>query len=139
MEGMISKEILPIQQDYVDLGERTLSLEAWAHGLVVKLLEVNHGQWLYRNVHVHDKVAGVAVMACKEEIQCFIEDQLELGEEGLDPNDHYLLEINLEDLDTSSGEEQHYWLLQIKATQRNCALRGANQDTHNGKQQRERA
>ena len=74
----------------------TLSLEAWAQGLAAKLLEVTHGQWLCRNLHVHDAVAGANATACKEEIQRFIEDQLELREEGLDPQpqDHHLLEID---------------------------------------------
>ncbi len=73
-------------------------------------------------------------MACKEEIQCFIEDQLKLREEGLDPNDHYLLKINLEDLEMSSGKEKQYWLLQIKAAWHDCALRVANQKNHSGDQ-----
>ena len=123
MEGMFTKEMMPIQTDYVELGECTLTLDKWAQGLVVKLLEVTHGQWLYRNVHVHDAVSGVAATARKEEIQQFIEDQIELGEEGLEENDHYLLEVNLEDLESTSGEEQHYWLLQIQAARRDCQLR----------------
>jgi hypothetical protein len=131
MEGMISKEILPLQQDYVELGECSLSLEAWVQGLVVKLLEVTHGQWLYRNLHVHDAVAGAMATARKEEIQGFIEDQLELGEEGLDPQDHYLLEINLDDMETSSGEDQHYWLLQIEAARRDHQLRESNLNNSN--------
>ena len=91
---------------------------------MIRLLEVTHGQWLYRNLHVHDAVAGVNATARKEEIQRFIEDQVEMGEEGLDERDHFLLEINLEDLETTSGEEQQYWLLQIEAARRDMALRG---------------
>ena len=48
MEGMFTKEMMPIQADYVELGECTLTLDKWVQGLVVKLLEVTHGQWLYR-------------------------------------------------------------------------------------------
>ena len=40
MEGMILKEIIPIQEDYVDMGGSTLSFNKWAQGLIVKLLEV---------------------------------------------------------------------------------------------------
>jgi hypothetical protein len=125
MEGMISKEIIPIQSDYVEMGGSAMSVDEWARGLVVKLLEVTHGQWLYRNVHVHDTASGIAATARKEEIQRFIEDQIELGEEGLDEKDHYLLEVNLEDLETTTGEEQHYWLLQIQAARSERALREA--------------
>ena len=102
---MFTKEMIPIQADYVELGECTSTLDKWAQGLVVKLLEVTHGQWLYGNVRVHDAASGVAATARKEEIQQFIKDQSELGEEGLEESDHYLLEVNLEDLESTSGEE----------------------------------
>ena len=123
MEGMISKEILPLQGEHIDAGGCNLTIDVWAQGLVTKLLEATHGQWLYRNVHVHDTVSGVAATARKEEIQQFIEDQLDMGGEGLDERDKFLLEINLADLETSSGEDQHYWLLQIEAARQDRALR----------------
>ena len=138
MEGMISKKMLPIQADYVELGECVLTLDKWTQELTVKLLEVTHGQWLYRNVHVHDAIAGLAVTARKEEIQQSIEDQMDLGEEGLDPRDHYLLEINLEDLETTSGEEQQYWLLQLQAARRESQLRRAVNQNNNQQDQGER-
>jgi hypothetical protein len=53
--------------------------------------------------------------ARKEELQRAIEDELELGGEGLAEEDLYLLEINLDDLETTSGELQAYWLLSIRA------------------------
>ena len=121
---MASKEIISIQRDYVEAGGCTLSTDTWAQGLVIKLLEITHGQWLYRNVQVHDTVAGTKVTERKEEIQRYIEDQMEIGEEGLDEKDHFLLEINLNDLESSSGEDQHYWLLQIAAARRVHTLKG---------------
>ena len=57
MEGMISKETVKLQKDCVDLGGCSVLLDKWAQGLVVRLLEVTHGQWLYRNIHVHDATA----------------------------------------------------------------------------------
>ena len=84
MEGMISREILPLQEEFFDAGGSTMSLSDWAQELVVNLLECTHGLWLYRNLHVHDLLAGAATPARKEEIQQFIEDQLDMGGEGLD-------------------------------------------------------
>ena len=40
---------------------------------------------------------------------------MDLGGEGLAEEDLYLLEINSDDLETSSGEDQTYWLLAIRA------------------------
>ena len=42
MEGMISSEALVIQAECVDLGGCSLSLENWAKGLAIKLLEATH-------------------------------------------------------------------------------------------------
>ena len=67
MEGMISKDIIP----------------TWTQGLVTKLLKATHGQWLYRNIHVHEATAGIKATARNEEIQRFVEDQIKLGEDGL--------------------------------------------------------
>jgi hypothetical protein len=116
MEGMISKEILNVH--YLTTFESEEDMPAptqWAKGLVVKLLETTHGQWLYRNVHVHDVISGALATSNKEELQKAIEDELELGGEGLAEEDMYLLEINLDDLATTSGEDQTYWLLAIRA------------------------
>ena len=59
----------------------------------------------------------------KQELQNEIEQQIELGGEGLDEQDKYLLEINLEDLEDSSGEDQYYWLLVIQAARKDRALK----------------
>ena len=140
MEGMISKEIIPIQADQIEIGAGTVTLQVWTQGLITKLLETTHGQWLYRNIHVHDAIAGVEASARKEEIQQFIEDQLEIGEEGLDEKDHYLLEVNLEDLESTTGEEQQYWLLHIQAARMERALGGTNTTRRRGQSQgRDRA
>ena len=52
-------------------------------GLVTRLLEVTHGQWLYRNVLVHDKTNGQLAMIRKEDITARIEEQLLLGQGNL--------------------------------------------------------
>ena len=90
-------------------------------------MEITHGQWLYRNVQVHDSQSGVLATLRKEELQKLIEEQIELGGEGLDDDDKFLLEINLEDLETTSGETQEYWLLAILAARDARILREQEQ------------
>ena len=65
----------------------------------------------------------------KEELQRKIEDQIELGGSGLDEQDRYLLEINLEDLETSTGEDQYYWLIAIRAARADRILRRRQQES----------
>jgi hypothetical protein len=80
---------------------------------------------------VHDCISGALATARKEELQKAIEDELELGGEGLAEEDLYLLEINLDDLETTSGEDQTYWLLAIRAARewRKLQQAAANEST----------
>eukprot|EP00956_Cyclotella_meneghiniana_P010988 scaffold15408_cov41-Cyclotella_meneghiniana.AAC.6 len=88
-----------------EAGQCKLTVKSWCAGLVLKLLEVTHGQWLYRNVHVHDRVSGEQAVHRKETIRVELEYQMSLGENGLAEEDRYLLELNLDDLDHSTGED----------------------------------
>jgi hypothetical protein len=123
MEGMISRELVELQKYALIESESRMSVDTWAKGLVIKLLEITHGQWLYRNVVVHDKTTGDLVSRRKEEIRDALEEQLVLGEEELAEEDRFLLEINLDDLDHSTGEEQTYWLLALQAAKEARRLR----------------
>ena len=113
MEGMVSKEMVKIQDNYHTFHGGKYDALGWTEQLVIRLLEVTHGQWLYRNVLVHDQVSGILATQRKERLQTEIEQELLLGGEGLEEADRFLLEINLEDLETTSGETQAYWLLAI--------------------------
>ena len=115
MEGMLSVELIELQKYALVESTSRLTIDKWAKELVIRLLEITHGQWLYRNVMVHDRTAGELASPRKEEIRRALEEQLELGGEGLEDEDKYLLEIHLDDLGTSSGEDQTYWLLSLRA------------------------
>ena len=106
MEGMISKEMLVIHQEYLDLrGARSTPTTptSRAKGLIVRLTEITHNQWLYRNVRVHDTVTELHATRRNEELQKEIEDKIQMGGEELAEDYKYLLEINLEDMETTSG------------------------------------
>ncbi len=62
MEGMVCSEIRMIQTTHTALGGSRINTEKWLVELITKLLEVMHGQWLYRDVQVHDKVVGMLAM-----------------------------------------------------------------------------
>jgi hypothetical protein len=121
MEGMISRGVVEIQREYLCRHGLSWKLDHWASGLVIKLLEVTHGQWLYRNIVVHDKVAGSVALIRTDTILTEIEEQLERGEDGLLDEHKYLLEVNLEDFNDSDGSTQEYWLLAIRAARVACA------------------
>ena len=82
-----------------------------------------HGQWIYRNMMVHDQIAGELITKKKEELQLEIEKQREMGNDGLLPEDKFLAAVNLSNLEHSSGERQTYWLLEIWVARKACMLR----------------
>ena len=53
-----------------------------------------------------------------------IEAQQDMGWEDLTEEDQYLAEVNLEDLEHTSGERQEYWLVAIKAAREASRLKG---------------
>ena len=124
MEGMISQHVVQRQSDHLRCRGTQWQLKRWASGLVVRLLEITHGQWLYRNVVVHDRTAGRLTLVRKERILVDIEEQQSIGGEGLLEEHKYLLEVNLDNLGESDGVGHEYWLLAIRAARVACATIG---------------
>ena len=136
MEGMISQRMRTIQRLYCLQAGIRISPEKWAKGLILKLLEITHGQWFYQNVQIHDTVAGTLATLRKEEIQREIEKQMELGPVGLLEEDQWMMEVNLKDLETTSGEQEEYWLVAIRAAREAAIL--ARRQEHQTQRRRER-
>ncbi len=79
MEGMGSKGLREIQSTYSAIEGSNISPEQWTVGVIIKLMETTHGQWLYRCIQVHDKAQGTQATLRKEELQKEIETQQDLG------------------------------------------------------------
>ena len=91
MEGMISRELVICQDGYRSQSDTGWETGCSATGLVKKLLEVTHGQWLYRNLVVHEEHTGMLCTMQKVAIiQREIDRQIELGPDGLLEEDQYL-------------------------------------------------
>jgi hypothetical protein len=60
-------------------------------------------------------VTGTIATVRKERLQAEIEQRKDIGiGEDWEQEDHYLAEVNLEDLECTSGVNQEYWLLAIR-------------------------
>jgi hypothetical protein len=135
---MIATWMREIQRQY-HISERTqTNPEQWAQGLILKLLEATHGQWLYRNVQIHNAVLGTQVTIRKEAIEKEIEEQMELGEAGLLEEDNWMLEVNLGDLKSTSGEQEQYWLVTIKAAWEAATITRQNEQAPRTRPQKRR-
>jgi hypothetical protein len=82
----------------------------------MQLLQVTHGQWIYRCILVHNCTRGTLINQHKAKLLEEIIKQLSMGAELLMENDKFLLECNLLDIISTNGEQQEYWLLAIQAS-----------------------
>jgi hypothetical protein len=77
-------------------------------------------------VLVHDRNTGVLISAHKADLLKEIEHQLALGPEGLHKEDRFLLECNFNDITSTMGKHQGYWLLGIQAAREAARIRNKN-------------
>ena len=133
LKGMVSTEIVALQRQFCAINGSWMSLNKWSSGLITQLLEITHGQWLYHNFIVHDPLSGIIATGKKEELILEIERQRELGDAGLLEEDKYLAEVNLGDIENTSGEHLHYWPLAIKTARKaKMGATGATTDSKLG-------
>ena len=121
--GMVSSKLLPIQSAFLHQCNSSPQAASWISGVITQLLQVMHSQWIYRCVLVHDRTTGTIISSHKEELLKEIEHQLTLGPKGLSEEDRFLLECNFDELTSTTGEQQEYWLLAIQAAREWCRLR----------------
>ena len=104
MEGMICHGLRSPQEMCTTVNGLNITREQWAKGVIIKLLEIIHGQWLYCCVQVHDRVSRTQATQRKEEPQMAIKAQHDIGQEDLLEENKYLAEVNLEDLEHTLGK-----------------------------------
>jgi hypothetical protein len=114
--GMVSAKLLPLQSNFLLQSKSSYNATRWISGLITQLLQVTHTQWIYRCILVHDRTTGTLISTHKEELLKEINRQSTLGPEGLAKEDRFLLECNFDNLTTTTGDHQEYWLLAIQAT-----------------------
>ena len=113
--GMVSHKLLAIQSAHFHTAGKSYCATRWIAGLITQLLQVVHTQWIYQCILVHDHTTGVLISTHKADLLKEIEHQLSLGPDDLDEEDRFLLEFNFDDIRSTTGEDQGYWLLGIQA------------------------
>lgn len=87
LEGMISSEFRAIVEELGLRENRYATPLKWSKDLILKLQEITHGLWIYRNLSIHDSSKGVLAVQRREKLLEEIEKQIQLGGEGLDEKD----------------------------------------------------
>jgi hypothetical protein len=74
-------------------------------------------------------MTGTLILAQKEELLKEVKYQLNIGPDGLDEQDQFLLECNFYELATTAGIHQEYWLLAIQAAREASCIHTGQADT----------
>jgi hypothetical protein len=127
--GMVSHKLLPIQCTVLHSSRSSSNATWWISGLITQLLQVTHTQWIYRCILVHSRMTGTLILAHKEELLKEVKNQLNIGPDGLDKQDWFLLECNFDKLANTTGEHQEYWLLAIQAAREASRIHTGQADT----------
>jgi hypothetical protein len=126
--GMVSNKLLPIQSAVSHSSRSSSNATRWISGLIPQLLQVKYTQWIYQCILVHDITTGTLISAHKKELLKEVENQLNIGPDELDEQDWFLLECNFDELATTTGEHQEYWLLAIQAAREVSRIRTGQAD-----------
>jgi hypothetical protein len=121
--GMVSSKLLQIQSLHLTKSNSSFHATRWITGFITQLLQVTHTQWIYQCVLVHDRTTGMLILTHKEDLLKEIEFQPTLDPNTLAEEDRFLLGCSFDDLMTTTGEHQEYWLLAIKAAREVSSLR----------------
>jgi len=102
-----------------------LNGEDWTKQFISKILQITHGQWIFRNISLHDRIQGYLRNKKADEILHIINELSEVTPEEIPEDSRFLLEINFSELKKSHLETQTYWTLAMDAAIRAQDLESA--------------
>ena len=118
LHGKVSVKIAEMQLAYCASSSCRMNGTDWMKGLVSRLIQISHSQWVYRNFTLHDKTNGYLRLTARRDVLLEIEKLAELDPDKLPAESRFLLEMDFDGLYRSSFERQSYWVRAMKAARR---------------------
>ena len=91
-----------------------MTAKRWARGLITKLLQMTHKQWLIRNAKVHIKRKGDLTNEEHDDLLQKMEKLLWTDPEHLLSDDRHLLEEDFDALGQASTLDQQLWVAEVE-------------------------
>jgi len=117
MEGRIVRQFYVVQSGHLEDVSGHLNGRDWVKGMITRVLQITHSQWLYRNITFHDKQGGslrrqkMEAMKSEAEVLAFT-NPLSLPEES-----RFLLEMDGDRYvrGDCNFHDKSYWLSAMRA------------------------
>ena len=106
MEGRIPKLFVDHQRTHLAHTDTRMTAKRWARGLIQRLLQMTHKQWLLRNAKVHIKRKGTLTKEEHGKLLHKIESLMWTDPDDLLPEDHNLLNEDFDMLGKASALDQ---------------------------------
>ena len=115
MEGKLCKEIFKLQKATLLCSPSRLTIVDWAKRLISQILQMSHGQWVFRNVSLHDSQQGYIRAKQRREVLAEIDQLSHLDPGQLPAASRYLMEIDFSTMEKDTLVNQSYWLFSMRA------------------------
>lgn len=131
LEGRIPRLFYTARLD--DIKRRRLRKHAghWCDGLILRLLQITHRQWTFRNGTVHFRGPDGLTQAQQDRLTRRCEELLWTDPSTLLDEDKYLLELDFESLGDGPATAQQAWISEMEAA-RAAARYESREDINDG-------
>ena len=116
VEGRIPMIYVEHQRMHLASIKTTMTAKRWAKGLITRLLQMTHKQWLLRNAKVHIKRKGDLTAKEHDELLSKIESLIWTDPDDLLPGDEHLLNEDFDQLGRASAIDQQLWVAEMEAS-----------------------
>ena len=89
--------------------------DTWMTQFTRRLIDIAHGQWLYRNFTLHNRTNGYLLLKKHEEVLTSITHLAECKPEEIPEDSRFLLEVDSSYLSDAPLVQQEYWVAAMKA------------------------
>ena len=101
MHGRLPVALRRLQQQHYQLAGEG-SADAWMTQLTRRIIDIAHGQWLFRNFSLHNKATGYLLLQRKEEVLTSITQLADSAPSDIPVESHFLLAIDPSNLAADS-------------------------------------
>ena len=115
LEGRVCALWVECRSAHIRSEKQLRSADLWARGLLRRLLQITHEQWIYRNATVHLKVSDGLTVAQHETILTTMEGYLHTDPAQLLEENHHLLYSNFVALAEGPTKDRVEWISEIES------------------------
>ena len=127
MEAKVSNELFVIQENWLQSLYSRQSIETWTRGFLLKILNITHQQWPYRNARKNIRHVEGLFMGEHNQIMEKVKSLIGTDPMSLLPEHRKLLCVDYKELGSGSTVDCQYWIANVESA---LKAKGQLQEEH---------